>query len=297
MRLQRLTFYPRKLGNQLVWLVVVSLLPVFCFAIYGSVKKKHDDLQEVSRDLLVLAKHSAVSGGQKIEGARHLLTAVVSEPKIRDGDWRSTCASFLSAIQKNFKSYINIGVLDLQGELQCAATPITSTSNFADRPYFKRTIANKSFSIGEYQIGRVTKRRSLNFGMPIQNMKGVMIGVAFAAMDIDELDFDKDTPLLFGSRLTVVDRQGQIIASDPLHKDQIGTSISDSLASLDLSETIPKVLEQRSFDRIDTIYGIAPFREGQLPGLYAIVSMPRDAVTAPLTRDLVFSLSLLGALA
>ena len=296
MRLQRLTFYPRKLGNQLVWLVVVSLLPVFCFAIYGSVKKQHDNLQEVSGDLLVLAKHSAVSGGQKIEGARQLLTAVVSEPKIRDGDWRSTCPSFLGAIQKNFTSYINIGILDLHGDLQCAADPANRPSNFSDRPYFRRTISNKSFSIGEYQIGRLTQRRSLNFGMPVRNAMGIMIGVAFAALDIDDLNFEKDTPLPFESRLTIIDRQGYIIASDSTHKDQIGTSIRYSLANLSLGETIPKVLEQSSFDGIDTIYGIAPVKEGQLPGLYAIVSMPRDAVTAPLTRDLVFALILIGAL-
>ena len=41
-----------------------------------------------------------------------------------------------------------------------------------DRVYFRRALETRDFAIGEYQIGRITGKATLNFGYPVLDDAG-----------------------------------------------------------------------------------------------------------------------------
>jgi len=48
---------------------------------------------------------------------------------------------------------------------QGGETTVEATS-IGDRAHFKRTIETRDFSLGDYQIGRVTGKANIGFGFP-----------------------------------------------------------------------------------------------------------------------------------
>ena len=60
--------------------------------------------------------------------------------------------------------------------------------NIADRTYFVGAIVARDFAIGEFQIGRITGRPTLNFGYPVFDDDGRTKAVVFAAMDLSWLN-------------------------------------------------------------------------------------------------------------
>jgi diguanylate cyclase len=54
--------------------------------------------------------------------------------------------------------------------------PLAGPVSVSDRPWFKRAIQLRDFAVGEYQVGRITGRPSLNFGYPLLGEDGRIQG-------------------------------------------------------------------------------------------------------------------------
>ena len=61
-------------------------------------------------------------------------------------------------------------------------SPALLTSSIV--PIFAGRRTSKDFAIGDYQIGKVTNRGSVDFGYPILNRSGEVEGVIYAALDL-----------------------------------------------------------------------------------------------------------------
>jgi signal transduction histidine kinase len=72
----------------------------------------------------------------------------------------------------------------MDGYLVASAMEYDGPLFLGDRPYFRRAIESNSFSVGDYQIGRVTGKPSLNCAFPVQDAKGRLSRVVYAAFDL-----------------------------------------------------------------------------------------------------------------
>src|SRR4051812_18668089 len=91
------------------------------------------------------------------------------------GSWPPSC---------HYPYYANLGAIQPDGQLFCSGLPFVGPVTAADRLFFRRTLATRDFAIGEYQIGRVTGKATLNVGHPILDETGAMHAVVFAALDL-----------------------------------------------------------------------------------------------------------------
>ena len=66
--------------------------------------------------------------------------------------------------------------------------PITDEVYLGDRVYFRRALETREFAIGEYQVGRLTEKASVNFGYPVLDDAGDVHAVVFAALDLAWLE-------------------------------------------------------------------------------------------------------------
>lgn len=100
---------------------------------------------------------------------------------------------------------------------------------FADRSWFQNTLANKSFSAGEYQIGRVTQQPTINFGYPVLSEAGDVKYVVFAAVGLKTIDhIFSFTHVPPSSTLTFVDRSGTILSHFPDNERLTGTKLTQT---------------------------------------------------------------------
>jgi hypothetical protein len=119
----------------------------------------------------------------KCGSARQLLAVMAEVPEVATGD-SATCNRFVEGLTNRYSVYGNLSRIDAEGNLVCSAIGFSGTRNLADRSYFRRAKGSKSFAIGDYQVGRVTERGSVNFGYPILNRSREVSAVVFAALDL-----------------------------------------------------------------------------------------------------------------
>lgn len=297
MKFGRLVAYPAGLQARMGWLVVISLLPVFFFAIYASIQNQRERLERTNDDLLAIARSAALVGESRIEGTRQLLNAIASGPSLKRQNLVELCPVFLANI-RNSLFYTNLGLLDTEGKILCSALPAGATIDFADRAYFKDALATRSFVGGDYQIGRITGKPSMNFGMPVYDDTGALRGIAFAALDIKRLDFSLKIPLPPGVELTVTDRNGIIIGTDPSQGKRIGEALSDAVFKNALQTLPAEAVDGIDMRGVQKIYAVAAVGDSvPADSMYVVVSITRSAVVAPIQKALAWTMLMIAALA
>lgn len=208
------------------------------------------------------------------------------------------CDFDILPLVKGSSRYLNYGVLDLDGDLVCSGEPFTGPINAADRLYFQKVLETKEFSVGEYQIGRVTGRPSVNFGYPVLDMEGNVIQVLYIAFDLEwlgawvnALDLPSDTELL------ITDYKGAILVRHPDNDD----NNEDYRARADFPMHFSIILSQREGaivlkgdDGIERVYAYAPLnlRHNGDPASFVLVGISEMAVTQ-MTGQLISKVFLL----
>lgn len=95
--------------------------------------------------------------------------------------------------------------------------------NVADRTYFRRALEKRQFAIGDYQIGRITRKATVNFGYPVLDKNGGVQAVVFAALDLSWLSqLAAKVELPPEATLMLLDRNGTVRARHPEAEQWIG---------------------------------------------------------------------------
>lgn len=280
------------LQDRVVWMLIVALLPVFGFVIVASISHQDDKLTQARSNLRTLAQLSALSTERQVEGARQLLGVVTSGLSLNVTGPPALCSDFLNNIRRTYPNYANVGFLDADGKILCDALSTQSEGNFTDRAYFQRAIATRSFAVGDYQVGRITGRASINFGMPVLDSQGAVRGVAFAALDVKHLSLDAQIAVPPNTSVTVTDHNGTILATDAAQSSPISSRYPDT-ALYSAMKTLPGgVIQAKDTNGASRLYAIAPVGGGNQPGLFVVASVALDAVVTPAKRELLGLLAL-----
>ena len=250
------------LKQRLFILVTIALLPAVVIQAYNEFDLRRSREQEV-RDLAVRQAELAASELDQIfGGVRTLLTAVAEVPSVRALDMPA-CVAYLATLQPRVPYLASIAVLDLQGQVVCRQEAARRDLRFSDRSYFQEAIATRAFVIGEYTDGRVALRPVLPLALPLQDTAGTVIGVVAAAMDLRWLTGKlKERGLAKGGSVTVADRNGVILARDPMADQFVGTRIPDQFQPL-VHATLPGAIELTSQDGTRRVLGYVPPSTGR----------------------------------
>ena len=212
----------------LLMLVIVAVAPTIAAIIYSTITLQRDELSRARGELLSVTKLAAASQEQWIDGVRQILTTVASGPSVRRSDLRPLCTEFLRNVKSVAKSYSNIGVVDLKGQLQCEAVESDHSVDRSSRRYFRDAIALQKFSIGELVISYGSHNKALGFGMPVFDYAGTLSGVAFAGIDLANASFKLETLSLPNQlRIIVSDMNGTLLATNRPSNELVGTLVND----------------------------------------------------------------------
>ncbi|HEU5462955.1 MAG TPA: cache domain-containing protein, partial [Candidatus Binatia bacterium] len=218
--------YRPSLRARLTGLVLIAVLPAVGLILYHAGQQRITDSQETKREALRLVRVVASSQERLIDSTRHLLIALAMLREVRSQD-KSACDALFARLLKEYPLYSNLGAADTSGEQYCSALPTTAPVSIGDRSYFRLALRRRALAIGDYQIGRITRKPSVNLGYPVIDDAGSVTSVVFAAVDITALrDAAAMVNLPRYAALTIYDRHGTVLARTP-EDSLVGRSIPE----------------------------------------------------------------------
>ena len=282
------------LQRRLLVLLVVALLPLFIYFIASSFAYQRENLKQARLGVMAVSRLSAFGVERTVEGAHQLLNAITSAPSVKGSGMNALCLEFLATIAKEYPYYTHLGIVDLDGNVTCDASGRAAGGNFADRVYFKRILATRSFAAGDYQIGRISGKPSITFAMPVFDNGGLLKGAALVALDLNHLDTGLKAPMQTGMRVSVTDRNGTILATDGLHSGAVGTRFADPALYSAMRSLPSEAFEAPDAGGQMRIYSAVAVKDDTENAIFVVASITRAVVTAPAERQALIGFFLIS---
>jgi PAS domain S-box-containing protein len=280
---------------RLILLVFIAVVPALILILHNAKRDRDVSAEGIQEDAQRIVEIAASRQTRFIDSARQLLAilADVSEVAGRDS---GTCSRFMKGLTDRYSVYANLGVIDAEGNLVCSAVGFSGMVNAADRSYFRRAKGSKSFSIGDYQVGSVTGRGSVNFGYPILNRSSEVGAVVFAALDLAWLtQLTGEARLPDGASLSVLDSQGTILARFPDPEKWTGKPVPDAPLFQILQLRDQPTRELIGVDGVKRLYAFTTLSgKPQTGQIYVVVGIPKEIAFAQVNRTLHWNLGWLG---
>ncbi len=238
------------------------------------------------------AQGAASEMGRLIESVRTMLVAVAVSPAVLGT--REQCTAYLSEVVRRLPQTYSIGVVGPDGALICRNHLVEGQPNFSDREYFKEALASHETHVGLYTVDRVTGRQVLPIAQPNHAQNGSIRNMAIAYLDLEYLSrIVEQWDLTPGSSLTVADRQGVILARNPLPSQFIGHKIPDQFLPWVTGST-PGTAEVLSQDGATRILAYVPAGAPPIRGLYVSSGVLKEAAFAAVNRSRIQSLAVVA---
>lgn len=284
---------------RLLLLVLLAVVPALALTLYTHLEERRRAAAQVQDEALRLARLISADHERLIEGARQLLVTLARLPAVRGRD-PAACSALFAMLLKQYPLYANLGATRADGNIVCSALPLTQPINAADRAWFQRAVQTRQVAVGEYQIGRITKKATVNFGYPILDEAGRVRAVVFAALDLAWLnELAAQAQLPPGSMLTVIDRKGTTLVRYPDQAKWIGMSMPESrIVKAILAHQGVGTAEAPGADGSPRLFSFAPLgRTPQGADAYVSIGIPTAVAFADADRTLVRNLAGLALVA
>lgn len=272
------------------------MVPVLGLVLYSTFQQRQNALEDTRQEALRVARIVARNQQQNVESSRQLLVTLA---QVRNLAAREDSGhNFLAKLHQIHPIYANLGIIDREGYVVASAISATNRVYLGDRSYFQRATNTLKFSVGDYQIGRITGKPTLNMAYPVKDVRGQLKNVLYAALDLNwigTLIGRNDLPA--GSTLTIVDRNGVILVRypDPGRRFTgiMATNVPAAKQMLMLNRD--GTLRTRGLDGVSRLYAYAPLTKSEgLADAWVFVGIPTATVVRNANILLLENLAFLG---
>jgi hypothetical protein len=170
----------------------------------------------------------------------------------------------------------------------------------ADRVYVREALARRTFAMGEYQIGRIMGKASINVGYPVLDPTEAVQAIIFAALDLAWLmQLAAAAHLPSGTALMVLDRQGTVVVRYPDPERWMGQSLpEEALVRGIMTHPGEGTAEVAGLDAIPRLYAFTPlWGSPARDGLTLSLGIPTTVAFSDVYHRLVRHLVGLGGVA
>jgi signal transduction histidine kinase/CheY-like chemotaxis protein len=246
-------------------------------------RERNHAVEAAQENLQRLTNLAAANEAQVVAGARQMLRDMAGIPSIT-GD-QAECSRLLANLLRQNPDYVNLGLIQLNGDVSCSAVPFKTQVNLADRSHFRRAVHLRRFVAGGYVFGRVIQKHTVNLTYPVLDDEQHVKAVVFASLDLDRLDrFVADIQLAPGSLLLTADSEGKIISRKPGPEGWYGKQVSPEMRNAMAAEPGKPVLLTGP-DGIERLHRFARVGNNGLTDYTVTIGIPADAITANARHD------------
>lgn len=214
------------LQARIILLIVVTAIPGLFGIFYNAYAEREKAINSAINQAINTARTHSKIQSKIINETRAFLHNLAQFDAVQQPS-SEQCSRFLANVIKVNSNYVNLGVPDKNGNLLCNAQALKHSVNVYDRPYIKKALTTRSFSIGEFQIDRATKLTSINFAYPVLDSKrGNLVGVAVAVISLDWWnEILSESYLPINTVAYITDSQNKILATFPTSNNLLGTAL------------------------------------------------------------------------
>ena len=274
--MKRLLYY-FGLRARLLLLVFLSLIAPFVLIFYDANQEIRMASAEAEGTALRLVRLAADHHEQLIADAHGLLVFLSKLPLIMKEP--AACNALFASLPQQYPGFRNFAVSDPNGNMLCGSLAAVETINFADRPWFRDALESRGFVSSDYLIGKLTKAPALVFALPILDASGNVRAVISTAVSLDWLNrLNEQAQLPEGSVITVMDRNGTILAREPDAERWSGKLYPEAgFTKTILTHKEPSTAEMDGLDGITRLYAFMPLgtRNG-LEAAYLAIGIPPE---------------------
>ncbi len=280
---------------RLLLILWLAFVPTLGLVIYTAEEERHMAAAQAQEHALQLARAAASSQAQLIDNTRHFLAVLAQLPVMRERD-PVACGAFLADLLKQYAHYSTFGVIKSDGTTDCRAVPFQPGVQSGPAATIQRVLDARDFAIGDYSIGRVSRRAVLRMGYPILDEAGQVEAVIFASLYVDSLNELAAQALLPpGSTVTANDRNGTILVRYPDPEKWVGQSVPETpIVKIILSQKREGLAEAIGEDGVSRLYAFTPVRSVPNSELYVSVGIPTGLAFAEANQVLTHNLIALG---
>lgn len=264
---------PDSLRGRLVALVLLSFIPATLLVAYSAWQYDRQ-LRTTQHDEALHLAHLAAAGQRAaFDDLRHTLIGLGA---FLDGVplHRGTCEASFAHVRRAYPGLAALAVFDLKGNVVCSDPPARGRVNVADRPYFTGAIRTRGFALGDYQIGRITGKATINGAYPLFDRNRRLRGIIMGALELQWITRVAAVAVLPPrSTLTMIDRRGVVLVRFP-EQEWIGRQVGDTALVKTILHDHHGVTDQVGLDGRPRVMGFAPVNEGA--GIYLIVGLDRS---------------------
>ncbi len=280
------------LRARLVMLVLVALAPVFALVAWMAWQNQQDALGSARAQLLSQAQLAAAAQDRLLDRTRNLIEAVGSAPAIRDSS-PQVCMSYFRSLLTQYPIYTTMGLVSPERELVCNAVDARLPIPAESLPSLQRLLDANRFMMGSHQLTR-SGRRVVMFGAPVHDGAGTLQGVVYASLGVEALGNALiSIPRVEEGETLVMDRNGTILAAYPPRPDLIGQKMQDAVVLSALQEKRTGRAQSIDADGHRREWAFARAHDAGETNFFIAVSVPRDAIVAPVITGLVLQLAVL----
>lgn len=289
-----------KLRVRLLALVLLAILPALGLVLYTAFAQRRSAIREATASAQRIVRLAAAAQRQYVEASRQLLATLAQLKEVRP-DRAAEAEALFRGLAQVHSIYVNIGGIDPDGYVFASALPVTNRLFLGDRSYFQLARDTQKFAIGEYQVGRLTGRPTLNMAQPIRDKETAgFLGVVFVALDLNWLNqMAARAELPEGSTLTVLDRNGTVLVRYSIpeaNQSWIGISLTNRASIMKfLKSGVEATGISSGLDGVRRLYTSTPLsRSGGIADAHVIVGIPIQVAYSAANHTLIQNLVFLG---
>lgn len=280
------------LRGRIALLIGLSIAPAVCLLLYTGFEQRRLAGLEAQRDAISLARLTASSQDGLLTATPQLLGVLAHVSQVRDGD-AATCTRFLTSLRKDYPLYLNIGRVEATGDVTSSSVPTPGVINLADRSWFQQSLRTRQPAVGEFQIGRISGKPSVNFSHPILDDRGRVKWIIFAAVDVARMEeVCSRAQLPAGATVTETDRKGIILAHYPNPEPWLGHPAPEVEAFRAAGQPTEGTLWARGADGTRRLYAFARLGDPSYGALLS-VGIPEESIFAKVDHLLIRNLIIL----
>jgi Cache domain/GAF domain/HAMP domain len=279
-------------------LIFLAILPGFGLTCYLGFEQRQQAVADAKEDALQLARLLTANQARLFEAERQLLATIAELPEVRSGDAMS-CNALLADLRQRYVRYANLTVVTAEGETLCSALPFTAPVSVTQRSWFQRVTHIRTFVVGDYQVGTITGKATINVAYPILGEADQIRAIISAALDLgwlNQLLAEAQPPE--GTMLSLIDRNGTIVAHSPDTERWVGRSQPDAPIVRTVLAQGAGTADLPDLDGVARLFAFKPLvGSGRHASLYIVVGMAKAVVFAEADWGFVRSLIVLGVVA
>jgi len=275
-------------------LILITALPALGLTVVQASRERAAAESRAREEIVRLTQLAALHQESVVESARQMLLALSQVLPDLHAD-TNRCQRYLARLLSATRyAYQAMGIVSSTGQHVCHADPRAAGIDLRDRRYFQVALASEQFAIGDYQIGRLTGRSGIGFAVPIVNSEEETIGVAYLALDLHNFnDGLNSLSLPQYARISVIDRNGVIVARHPEDRTVVGKALNLPVIRDQMLSNQSGVFEATADEgqtRLFSYTNIATNPDGYVP-LSVLISIPVSAIHTGANRALLYNIA------